>query len=913
MSYLQQWTTKEESNSLKRKEIGTSLAVDILRGRSSGQTHYTIGCLTEPTSVESRKYLNIFSLAPIHSKGAVFEDSIGSRTALEPLIPKNSSPIRSRLPSPPLSSSQTGCGPLSAVNEDIFPSHSYQRRPSNMGWNGARGVDNWRFEGGTLYENPINCLLNSGTSLTAAVKKTKETSNKNESMSSVMDPNYKDVIMHHFLQNYEKASASLAAQPTRAYMSADEEPYNSHHRHRHYPPNKTLSLKPHRQRSPWKSFVKESTIPDLPVDPLKTPTKPSGLRCSSGVKIVSPNHRRIYLEKSVTWKDDKHQTHHQQHQQTAEKEAEPSLDLQVSQMDELVSVLSDLCEALEHSSILMPLLKRETSPENWTTTAALAPSRAADARRRSVEIGRELKQLAIRAEKVVVEVRVVFLKIGEIDTLKEFYQADAFLQAKWHEPRLDGKLPEELGTVDLERYWNPLCYIDNILSETKEVQWLSTSIGQNGEVYIVERRRIKGVFLETLELNDFPLDVQDLTITVTTERPDTEVDLIPDHNEMSAINKQTFVDQQEWKLHEHVEITKRVIRQEYSRSMKSHPCLSVTCRAARRPGYFYWNVFLIMFMISGLSFATFAVSPDKAELRLRLSFTLILTSVTFKYVITQSLPRISYLTYMDKYVLMSLAILCVISIWHAVIAILPINVMSPLDDIALLNSSAATINVSSTNPNLLYQTLAAAHPSASSEPHKAVPQSVLLAISKTQRQRRIWQPLTNVEAGDFSSNPLEANQRNQLSFHFCLHSYPHSYLQYCMRGPFSLKYSSFVELLAVDASHSKNPCFDGPSIPFVGAESPPSSSKNGVSLGDFTLSNEAVSLYFLALLRAYMEVQDRVELSRFPDAQQIEEQRRLEVMKHLEQNVFISFAVLYVVVHCIFIFILYFDVCTILN
>lgn len=45
-------------------------------------------------------------------------------------------------------------------------------------------------------------------------------------------------------------------------------------------------------------------------------------------------------------------------------------------------------------------------------------------------------------QKVVVEVRVVFLKIGEIDTLKEFYQADAFLQAKWHEPRLDGKLPE---------------------------------------------------------------------------------------------------------------------------------------------------------------------------------------------------------------------------------------------------------------------------------------------------------------------------------------------------------------------------------------------------------------------------------------------------------------------------------------
>ncbi|CAH8439150.1 unnamed protein product [Dicrocoelium dendriticum] len=63
---------------------------------------------------------------------------------------------------------------------------------------------------------------------------------------------------------------------------------------------------------------------------------------------------------------------------------------------------------------------------------------------------------------------------------------------------------------------------------------------------------------------------------------------------MSAINIQTFVDQQEWKLHEHVEVTKRILKQEYSSSMKNHACLSVTCRAARRPGYFYWNVFLIM-------------------------------------------------------------------------------------------------------------------------------------------------------------------------------------------------------------------------------------------------------------------------------------------------------------------------------
>ena len=35
--------------------------------------------------------------------------------------------------------------------------------------------------------------------------------------------------------------------------------------------------------------------------------------------------------------------------------------------------------------------------------------------------------------------RIVFLKIGEIDTQKEKYTADVFLHAKWREPKLDGQ------------------------------------------------------------------------------------------------------------------------------------------------------------------------------------------------------------------------------------------------------------------------------------------------------------------------------------------------------------------------------------------------------------------------------------------------------------------------------------------
>jgi len=38
-----------------------------------------------------------------------------------------------------------------------------------------------------------------------------------------------------------------------------------------------------------------------------------------------------------------------------------------------------------------------------------------------------------------VYVQIVFMKLGEIDTIKETFSADVFIQARWREPRLDGK------------------------------------------------------------------------------------------------------------------------------------------------------------------------------------------------------------------------------------------------------------------------------------------------------------------------------------------------------------------------------------------------------------------------------------------------------------------------------------------
>ncbi|XP_046574337.1 LOW QUALITY PROTEIN: cys-loop ligand-gated ion channel-like [Haliotis rubra] len=266
-------------------------------------------------------------------------------------------------------------------------------------------------------------------------------------------------------------------------------------------------------------------------------------------------------------------------------------------------------------------------------------------------------------EQVRVYIRVVFLKIGEVNTLKEKYAADVFLQARWEQPKHYKQLDEN----GKEEEWDPQLQIENVLGDAKEEEWRYKEAISPDHFRVFECRRIKGVFVENLELQHFPFDTQDLSLTISSELTECEVDLLEDKEELSSVNKQSFVDEQEWALFEHVEMFPKVSVKEYTSSRERHPTMMVMCHAARRPGFFVWNIFLTMMLITLLAFTTFAIGVTLTQNRLQLSFTLVLTGVAFKFVVNQSLPRISYLTYMDKYILSSMVYLCLVCVWHSVI------------------------------------------------------------------------------------------------------------------------------------------------------------------------------------------------------------------------------------------------------
>ena len=62
--------------------------------------------------------------------------------------------------------------------------------------------------------------------------------------------------------------------------------------------------------------------------------------------------------------------------------------------------------------------------------------------------------------------------------------------------------------VDWKKLWSPRLYVDNSIGELKEDVWFTMYMSDAGEAYAVERRRVRGNFVENLELHEFPFDIQ---------------------------------------------------------------------------------------------------------------------------------------------------------------------------------------------------------------------------------------------------------------------------------------------------------------------------------------------------------------------------------------------------------------------
>jgi hypothetical protein len=245
-----------------------------------------------------------------------------------------------------------------------------------------------------------------------------------------------------------------------------------------------------------------------------------------------------------------------------------------------------------------------------------------------------------------VTVNLYLFDINEIDDVHKRFSIDMFFNLSWNDLRL--ALPEErrsgkTRTFPLDEIWTPRGLIVNDRGLDIQLPRVA-EVDELGNVQY--RQRLSGQLSVDLKLRDFPFDNQRLPIDIVSYQynPD-QVSFSRDSN--ISGNESSFT-AEGWHF--------RILKPDVSEFVVPdkgivRPQLSFYIHAERDAQYFLLTMFLPMSLIVFMAWTVFWLQPDIVPPRIAISTASIFSLIAFGFSIRLSLPRVSYITRTDVFVI----------------------------------------------------------------------------------------------------------------------------------------------------------------------------------------------------------------------------------------------------------------------
>lgn len=278
----------------------------------------------------------------------------------------------------------------------------------------------------------------------------------------------------------------------------------------------------------------------------------------------------------------------------------------------------------------------------------------------------------------VVFVDLAILDIPEVDELAETFEIDAYLRLKWNDPSAYNEIGEDISfgsTYYSDSTNNAMDILENIgwfyiveiANQVGERNTLlaSLSITPEGEIEYMERLQVS--LRSEYELSKYPFDSQVLRIRIESFAYDASKlifknDAIIFYRTLDS--KESRLVLEEWKVAGNITSEADVSPSQLMEN--DWPYVEANIEIQRKFGYHVWKIFLPLLLIVSISWSVFWINKENVGSRLSLSLISLLTVISFNFFISTNLPEISYLTFMDYfvigiYVFMTLAVTEVIS------------------------------------------------------------------------------------------------------------------------------------------------------------------------------------------------------------------------------------------------------------
>jgi Neurotransmitter-gated ion-channel ligand binding domain/Neurotransmitter-gated ion-channel transmembrane region len=301
-------------------------------------------------------------------------------------------------------------------------------------------------------------------------------------------------------------------------------------------------------------------------------------------------------------------------------------------------------------------------------TGALSSTRALGAQTQTIVVTDQILQPPFEDGKPIdVTIGLHIINLAAIDEVNEQFLMDAYLFARWIDPRL-AYTPK--GPQDQTRnyangqIWVPQLEMINAASP-RERDEISIAVSPEGTVRYAERLLVR--LSSRFELRRFPFDQQRLLVIIhpfLADGPRIKFKF-DDASTWTASEFTSFSSLAQWRL---ISMNSQ-LRTAPAYSGLTVPEARFEIHVVRRSSFYLWKVFLPLLLMVFLSWAVFWIEASDLSNQVQVAVTTILTVIAFAFAISATMPRLPYLTYIDAFFLE-----CYIYVFLAVVELMTVHV-----------------------------------------------------------------------------------------------------------------------------------------------------------------------------------------------------------------------------------------------
>ena len=258
----------------------------------------------------------------------------------------------------------------------------------------------------------------------------------------------------------------------------------------------------------------------------------------------------------------------------------------------------------------------------------------------------ELERPTVWGEPTEVEMSIYVIDVDEVDSAEQSFAASVYLEAHWKSPYLkhDGPGPIYRRVTEV---WTP-----RLVTVNQQAAWSAfpeyVEIQPDGEV--IYRQKVWARFSQPLDLRDFPLDRQQLEVHVAAAGLlEKEVKFVPyaREGEESGTAKR-------FSLPDFDVLSWDAAPAPYPPDDEYGVAgFRMRIEVQRQIMYFVIKVILPLCLIVMISWAPRWIDPEQTGTNIGVSTTAFLTLVAYLFATNVLLPRVSYVTRLDRFILLS--------------------------------------------------------------------------------------------------------------------------------------------------------------------------------------------------------------------------------------------------------------------